>query len=189
MAGSRGRRLATAFSFAALLAVCGPALANAPRPQAPTPEPTAVAPIESVGHRFLMRVERNDRLECHAVVDAWSQTQGPRLLGWRMNVTYYPPNSPKGKPGQLSSRVYGGSVGSQVGGRNIQLELKPDSILFDLPTPGGDQLITCSGQRDATGFWRLLGSASFGPKKHVENWTVRSVARFQHGKQTILAVP
>ncbi len=139
--------LLKSFMFLALLATAGPALANAPRPQAPTPEPTAVAPIESVGHRFLMRVERNDRLECHAVADAWSQTQGPRLLGWRMNVTYYPPNSPKGKPGQLSSRVYGGSVGSQVGGRNIQLELKPDRPL------------------DSEALGRLLGSACYSPAR------------------------
>jgi hypothetical protein len=188
MAGRRSGRLRSFLLLAGALSATA-VLAAKPVQRTPTVAPTAVPAPVSETRRFLLGMEANGKLAANAMVDAWVQKQGSRTLGWRLIVSYYPPTQAKNKPGQLITRHYGSTGEGRVGGQSLQLDLSPGAIVLDLPTPGGDRVVTLRGGKDAKGAWALKGEAVHGEGKQRVAWKVKSIPRFTHGKDIHKEVP
>jgi hypothetical protein len=139
---------------------------------------------ETVRRRFLLDLEREGRHMAYAVVDAAATKDGEKYLQWILTATYYLPSSPG-----IVTRHYGSSVGNRAGEDNLAVELRPNSVVLTVPTPGGDHGVPLIGSLGADGKWTLSGSATFAAgdagagkgkaKGRKETWTVRSVHSIQ----------
>lgn len=171
----------------------------------PTPvpaiHPTAVpTPVRTLRHA-LLQMKRDKKLVAYAIVDAFTELRGAALTNWQLNVTYYLP-APKGKPMASTSRSYGPSVATQIGGQPVEMDLGPGKMRFPLPTPDGLHVIPMDGPYVIDSHFDLSGSARVElppyTKKQLakakqagkklptsELWDVKSVKSFQNLGMTI----